>query len=48
MIYLAVLRVQYDGAKFFKQPSEVEDFLSNLAASTPVHRPDASRPDAVE
>jgi len=32
MIYPAV-RVQYDGAKFFKQPSDVEDFLSDLPAS---------------
>lgn len=34
MIYPAVLRVQYEGAKFFKQPTwnDVEDFLSSLPA----------------
>lgn len=48
MIYPAVLRVQYEGVKFFKQPSDVEHFLSSLPVSTPIHQADTSRLEVTE
>lgn len=48
MIYPVVLRVQYEGAKFFKQPSDVEDFLSSLPASTPTHQSDRAHLEVAE
>ncbi|KAL0159727.1 hypothetical protein M9458_043452, partial [Cirrhinus mrigala] len=48
MIYPAILRVQHDGVKLFKQPEEVAAFLDSLSKLTPTTSSGPNHPRETE